>query len=62
MKYLVPALPVPIRVVTFPTVHNGTRVHDEDYEELSTQPEITVKITKEQLMEVCEQVEKEYQI
>ena len=60
MKYLIPALPVPVRVITFSTHHNGTRVHEDDYEELKTQPETIVKITKEQLMEVCAEVEKDY--
>lgn len=60
-KYLIPALPVPIKLHSyFPTPHNSIRVCDEDYEELYTQPEVIVSITEQQLRETCEEVKQEY--
>ena len=59
-RYLIPALPVAVRIDCFPTVHNSIRVHEDDYEELATQPETIVKLSEEQLREICEEVKQEY--
>jgi hypothetical protein len=59
--YLIPALPHKVRLQCFVTPHNSVRVHPDDYEELQTQPEIVVKVSEQQVREICEQVKEEYQ-
>ena len=59
-RYLLPALPVPVRLQCFVTQHNGVRVHPDDYEELATQPETIVELTEQQLRDICEEVKHEY--
>jgi hypothetical protein len=59
-RYLMPSLPVPIRLQCFITCHNNVRVHPDAYDELSTQSETSVEITEEQLRELCEEVKHEY--
>lgn len=59
-KYLIPALPVYVKLVMYHTCHNSIRVCEEDYEELATQPEVIVSITEQQLREMCEETLPEY--
>ena len=59
-RYLLPSLPVPVRLQCFVTCHNNVRVHPDDYDELATQPETVVEITEQQLRELCEEVKHEY--
>ena len=59
-RYLLPALPVLIKLDCFPTHHNSIRVHEDDYEELATQPETIVTLTEQQLRDICEEVKQEY--
>jgi hypothetical protein len=59
-QYLLPALPVSVRLQCFVTHHNNVRVHPEDYEELATQPEVTIELTEQQLRDICEEVKQEY--
>lgn len=61
-RYLLPALPVPVRLQCFVTPHNSVRVHPDDYDELATQPETIVTLTEQQLREICEEVKQEYLI
>lgn len=61
-RYLLPALPVPVRLQCFITCHNNVRVHPDDYDELATQPETVVEITEQQLRDLCEEVKQEYMI
>ena len=61
-RYLLPALPIPVRLQCFVTHHNSVRVHPDDYDELATQPEIIVEITEQQLRDLCEEVKQEYMI
>ena len=61
-RYLLPALPVPIRLQCFITCHNNVRVHPDDYDDLAKQPETTVTLTEQQLREICEEVKQEYLI
>lgn len=58
--YLIPALPYKVRLQCVVTMHNCVRVHPDDYEELQTQPEIVVKVSEQQVREICEQVKEEY--
>jgi len=59
-RYLIPALPCKVRLQCFVTQHNCVRVHPDDFEELSTQPETIVEITEQQLRDICEEVRQEY--
>ena len=59
-RYLLPALPVPIRIQCFMTPHNNVRVHVGDYRNLEAQPETVVEITEQQLRELCEEIKHEY--
>jgi hypothetical protein len=59
-RYLLPALPVSVRVECFVTPHNSVRVHPDDYDKLATQPETTVTLTEQQLRDICEEVYREY--
>jgi hypothetical protein len=59
-RYLLPALPVPVRLQCFLTQHNNVRVHVEDYRNLEAQPETIVELTEQQLRDICEEVKHEY--
>lgn len=59
-RYLLPSLPVPVRLHCFVTQHNSVRVHPDDYDELATQPETVVEITEQQLRDICEEVKHLY--
>lgn len=59
-RFLLPKLPTPVKIYTIVTHHNPIRVVDEDYEELETQPEVTVTLTEQQLHEICQEVYDEY--
>jgi hypothetical protein len=59
-KYLLPTLPFPVRLDCFVTPHNGIRVHKDDFDILTSQPETFVIVTEDQVREICEQVKKEY--
>jgi len=61
-RYLLPALPIPVRLQCFITCHNNVRVHPDDYDELATQPETVVEITEQHLRYLCEEVKQEYMI
>ena len=59
-RYLIPKLPVPVKLQIIITPHNPFIVADEDREELQTQPETIVTITIEQLNQIAQEVKSDY--
>ena len=60
-RYLIPKLPVPVKLQIIITPHNPFIVADEDREELQTQQQTIVTITTEQLDEIAKEVRKDYE-